>query len=72
VGWSMTQRGRRQGRRALATALFATIDVEGYQRMEHTFTPEATELGLSGALSAILEVGAQMGEFGRGERDSPP
>ncbi|MCC6227567.1 MAG: recombinase family protein [Microthrixaceae bacterium] len=57
-----------EGRRALATALFATIDVEGYQRMEYTLTPEATELGLSGALPAILEVGAQIGEFGRGER----
>lgn len=59
-----------EGRRALATAIFATIEVEGYQRMEYTLTPEAVELGLSGALPAILEVGAQIGEFGRGERDS--
>jgi hypothetical protein len=34
-------------------------------------TPEAIELGLSGALPAILEVDCQIGEFGRGERDSP-
>jgi hypothetical protein len=60
-----------EGRRTLATALFATIQVEGYQRMEYTDTPEAIELGLSGALPAILDVGAQIGEFGRGERDSP-
>jgi hypothetical protein len=36
--------------------------------MEYTLTPEAIELGLSGALPAVLEVGAQIGEFGRGER----
>ena len=39
-----------EGRRALATALFATIQVEGYQRMDYELTPEAVELGLSGAL----------------------
>jgi hypothetical protein len=37
----------------------------------YTLTPEAIELGLSGALPAILEVGAQIGEFGRGERHCP-
>ena len=41
-----------EGRRALATALFAKIEVEGYQRMEYELTPEAIELGLSGALPA--------------------
>ena len=34
------------GRRALATAVFATIQVEVYQTMEYTLTPEAIELGL--------------------------
>jgi hypothetical protein len=58
-------------RPALATTLFASIEVEGYLRMEYTLTPEAVELGLNGALPAMLEVGAQIGEFGRGERDSP-
>ena len=37
----------------------------------YELTPEAIELGLSAALPAILEVGCQIGEFGRGERDSP-
>ena len=60
-----------EGRRAMATALFARIEVEGYQRMEYERTPEAIELGLSGALPAVIGVGAQIGEFGRGERDSP-
>ena len=36
--------------------------------MEYTLTPEAIELGLSGALPAILEVKCQIGESGRGER----
>jgi hypothetical protein len=57
-----------EGRRALATALFARIEVEGYQKMEYTLTPEAIELELGGALPAILEVNRQIGEFGRGER----
>ena len=57
-----------EGRRVLATALFARIEVEGYQRMEYELTPEAIKLGLSGALPAILEVNCQIGEFGRGER----
>jgi hypothetical protein len=60
-----------EGRRAIATALFASIEVEGYQRMEYELTPEAIELGLDAALPAVMEVGAQIGEFGRGERDSP-
>ncbi|MFO1540588.1 MAG: hypothetical protein ACKOTZ_09145 [Chloroflexota bacterium] len=56
------------GRRALATALFAKTEVEGYQRMFYALTPEAIELGLNAALPAVLEVGGQIGEFGRGER----
>ncbi len=47
------------------------IEVEGYQRMEYELTSEAIELGLNATLPAILEVGAQIGEFGRGERGSP-
>jgi hypothetical protein len=39
--------------------------------MEYELTPEAIELGLNAALPAVMEVGAQIGEFGRGERDSP-
>ncbi len=43
-----------EGRRALATALFAKVEVAGFKRMEYELTPEAIELGLSGALPAIL------------------
>ena len=57
-----------EGRRALATALFARIEVEGYQRMEYELTPEAIELGLDAALPADLESVESVGEFGRGER----
>ena len=49
-----------EGRRALATALFACIDVEVYQRMEYELTPDASKrLGLSAALPAILEAGGR-------------
>ncbi len=57
-----------EGRRALATALFAKVEVEGFRRMEYELTPEAIELGLNATLPAVLEVGGQIGEFGRGER----
>jgi hypothetical protein len=50
--------------------LFAKLEVEGYQRMRYELTPDARDLGLDAALPAELEVGAQMGGFGRGERGS--
>ena len=37
--------------------------------MEYELTPDAIELGLGAALPAVLEL--TIGEFGRGERDSP-
>ncbi len=37
-----------EGRRVLATALFARIEVEGYQRMEYELTPEAMNSGSAG------------------------
>jgi hypothetical protein len=40
------------GRRALATALFARTDVPGFERMEYELTPHAIELGLNTALPA--------------------
>ncbi len=46
----------------------ATHAVAGFKRMEYELTPEAIELGLSGALPAIFEVGGQIGDFGQGER----
>jgi hypothetical protein len=57
------------GRRALARALFSSIEVEGDRRMIYELTPDAVALGLDVALPAVLEVGADV-EFGRGERDS--
>jgi hypothetical protein len=59
-----------EGRQALASALFSKIEVEGYQKMRSELTPDARDLGLDAALPAQLEVGAQMGGFGRGERGS--
>jgi hypothetical protein len=55
------------GRQALATALFARTDVQGFERMEYELTPEAIDLGLGAALPAVFEIGKE-GEFGRGER----
>jgi DNA invertase Pin-like site-specific DNA recombinase len=57
-----------EGRQALAAALFTKLEVEGYQKMRYVLTPDAIDLGLDAALPAELEVGAQMGGFGRGER----
>jgi hypothetical protein len=59
-----------EGRQALASALFAKLEVEGYQKMRYELTPDARDLGLDAALPAELEVGAQIGGFGRGERGS--
>jgi hypothetical protein len=55
-----------EGRRALATALFAKTEMEGYQRMFYELTPEAIELGLNAALPAEFEFGKR--EFGRSDR----
>jgi hypothetical protein len=51
-------------------ALFARIEVKGYQLIKYALTPEAIELGLNATLPAVLEFGGQIGEFGRGERGS--
>jgi len=56
------------GRRALASAIFARTDVLGFQRLEYQLTPDAVELGLDAAMPAVFEVGSKIGEFGRGER----
>jgi hypothetical protein len=52
-------------------AIFARLDVLGFQRLEYELTPDAIDLGLDAALPPILELRSQIGEFGRGERDSP-
>jgi hypothetical protein len=58
------------GRQALANSIFARLDVLGFQRLEYELTPDAIELGLDAALPPLLELGRQIGEFGRGERVS--
>ncbi len=55
------------GRQVLA-ALFARTDVTGFERLEYELTRDAIDLGLDAALPAVLELGSQIGEFGRGER----
>jgi hypothetical protein len=56
------------GRQALVIAIFAKLDVLGFKRLEYELTPDAIDLGLDAALPPILELGSQIGEFGRGER----
>jgi hypothetical protein len=56
------------GKQALAVAIFARLDVLGYQRLEYELTPDAMELGLDGALPPFLELDREVAGFGRGER----
>jgi DNA invertase Pin-like site-specific DNA recombinase len=55
-------------RQAIVMAIFARLDVLGFQRLEYELTSEAIDLGLHAALPPILELNRQIGEFGRGER----
>ena len=50
------------------TAIFARLDVLGFQRLEYELTADAIDLGLDAALPAVLELEGKIGEFGRGER----
>jgi hypothetical protein len=45
--------------------------VLGFQRLEYELTPDAIDLGLDAALPPVIELESKIGEFGRGERDSP-
>jgi hypothetical protein len=69
--WHAMGTSRPEGRRALASALFTKLEVEGYQKMRYELTPNAIDLGLDAALPAELEGGAQMGGFGRDGRVAP-
>jgi hypothetical protein len=55
-------------RQAIVAAIFARLDVLGFQKLEYELTADAIDLGLDAALPPILELGRQIGEFGRGER----
>jgi hypothetical protein len=56
------------GKQALVGAVFARLDVLGFQRLEYELTPDAIDLGLDAALPAVIELESEIGEFGRGER----
>src|SRR5664280_1528684 len=56
------------GRQALVVAIFARLDVLGFQRLEYELTADAVDLGLDAALPAVLALESKIGEFGRGER----
>ena len=56
------------GRQALVGAIFAKLDVLGFQSLEYDLTPDAIDLGLDVALPAYMQLDYQIGEFGRGER----
>jgi hypothetical protein len=56
------------GRQALVGAIFARLDVMGFERLEYELTPDAIDLGLDAVLPPILELESQIDEFGRGER----
>jgi hypothetical protein len=56
------------GRQALVTAIFARLDVLGFERIEYELTPDAIDLGLDASLPPVMKLGYQIGEFGRGER----
>ncbi len=52
----------------MVVAIFAKLDVLGFQRLECELTPDAIDLGLDAALPPVIELQSQIGEFGRGER----
>ena len=56
------------GRQAMVVAIFAKLDVLGFQRLEYELTPDAIDLGLDAALPPTIELESKIGEFGRGER----
>ena len=56
------------GRQALVQALFARLDVLGYERLEYELTPDAVDLGLDAAVRQVIELRTKVDEFGRGER----
>ena len=58
------------GRQSLVVAIFARLDVLGFKQLEYELTPDALDLGLDAALPPVIDLGSQIGEFGRGERAS--
>jgi hypothetical protein len=56
------------GRQAIVSAIFAQIDVLGFERLEYELSADAISLGLDAALPPIMELKGKVAEFGRGER----
>jgi hypothetical protein len=56
------------GRQAMVGAIFARLDILGFQRLEYELTADAIDLGLDATLPAVIELESKIGEFGRGER----
>jgi hypothetical protein len=50
------------------SAIFAQIDVLGFESMEYELSADAIGLGLDAALPPIMELKGKVAEFGRGER----
>jgi hypothetical protein len=59
------------GRQAIVSAIFAQIDVLGFERLEYELSADAIGLGLDAALPPVMELKGKVAEFGRGERISP-
>ncbi|HMK93310.1 MAG TPA: hypothetical protein VK576_09955 [Thermoleophilia bacterium] len=56
------------GRQAIVQAVFARLEVLGFERLEYELTPDAIDPGLDVALPAAMSLGDHISEFGRGER----
>ena len=56
------------GRQAIVSAIFAQIDVLGFERLEYELGADPIGLGLDAALPAVMELKGKVAEFGRGER----
>jgi hypothetical protein len=56
------------GRQVITGAILARTDVMGLRRLEYELTEDAVELGLDAALPSVMELNANVGGFGRGER----
>ena len=56
------------GRQAIVSALFAQIDVLGFERLEYELSVDAIGLGLDAALPPVMLLKGKVAEFGRGER----
>ena len=59
-----------QGRQALVGAIFARLDVLGFERLEYELALDAIGLGLDAALPPVIDLESKIGEFGRDERCS--